>query len=450
MKGFSKDGNLLPPHSEEAERAVLGCILLSPDTGIADLSEHADPVGLFYDSRHRRLAETILDLAGADRPVDVVSIGAHLGPGKGLEEVGGLTYVTGHAEATPAAASLGYYLNILAEHRKRRSLLAACARISEAARDDDIDGAVALAEREIFNVSTGTPEANGTSTKEAVLAFIDRLEAASTNRGKPLGLMTGLVDLDKLMRGMRAGQLIVVGARPSEGKTALACQITERVAIDDGLPVGFWSLEMTREELVGRILTGRARVELANAEEGVLVEAEFKRLTTVAPSVACSNIHIYDRPGLTISTLRTMARRSCRKYGLKLVVVDYIGLVHGTERRKDRRDLELGEVTSQLKELGKELQVPVLALSQLNRDSDKDRAREPRLSDLRDSGSIEQDSDVVILIHPKIEEGKELPDRQQARLLVKKNRNGRTGPVHVIFNRPLMRFESAAREGPQP
>ncbi len=442
----SSNPDLLPPHAEEAERGALGCILLSPDTALADLQEQPDPIGLFYDTRHRKLAEVAIDLSNAGRPVDMITIPQRLSESSALDEAGGLAYLTGHVDVTPSAANLGYYLSILSDYRKRRQLIAACTRIEEAARGPDINSALALAEREVFSIGAGTTDENGGSIKEGVLGWIDSIESACKNRGKPLGLSTGLIDLDKLIRGMRPGQLIVVGARPSEGKSALAAQIGARNAVDDQLPVAIWSLEMQIKEIAGRIVAARAHVPVTCAEEGELKEQDMKRLTVAAGAVAKAPLHIYDRGGITITTLRSMARRSARKYGLKLIIVDYCGLIHGSERRKERRDLEIGEITSGLKELAKELQLPIVLLSQLNRDYDRERNREPRLSDLRDSGSIEQDADIVIMIHPELpKDGEELPDRQPAKLLVKKNRNGRTGPVHVIFNRPLMRFESATR-----
>lgn len=429
----------LPPHAEEAERSALGCVLLS-ESALADLQDYQEPVSLFYDVRHRLIVEAMLDLANAGRPVDSTTLVSRLKAGSKLEEAGGFDYLPTLVNYTPSAANLRYYLDILQEHRQKRALISAGLEIVDSARTKAISEAVAHAESLVFTIAHGASQTSETSTKSAVLRFVNRIEAAVAGKPVDRGLTTGIHKLDQIIKGMKAGQLIVVAARPSQGKTALACQIADHVAIDLKLPVGFWSLEMTGDELIERFTATRAKIPLTYLRDGVLTEGEVPRLTCATSLIASSHLHIHDRPGLSIAIVRSMARRASRKHGLKLIVVDYLGLLHGCERRKDRRDLELGEITSQLKECAKELGVPVVLLSQLNRESERDN-REPRLSDLRDSGSIEQDADVVVLIHHD-RKGDDPPgEMQPAKLLVKKNRNGRTGCVDVNFNGPLMRFD---------
>jgi replicative DNA helicase len=314
-------------------------------------------------------------------------------------------------------------------------------------------------ERDVLRISEERHEEAAHTIKELVRRAINTIEDFHQRQGQLTGLSTGFPDLDRMTSGLHGGEMIVVAARPSMGKTSLAMNIAESVAIDHQLPAGVFSLEMTSESLVLRMLCSRARVNLRDVREGFLAERDFPKLTGAASKLAGAPLFIDDTPGLSILQLRARARRMWQQYGIKLFVIDYLQLLHSTARRADQnRQQEIADISSGVKALAKELNVPVVVLSQLNREVERDKSRKPRLSDLRESGAIEQDADLVGLLYkadpdnPKRAAGGDDDDEAAVELdavpvnlLIAKQRNGPTGDVHLTFLRSYTRFESASK-----
>jgi len=308
-------------------------------------------------------------------------------------------------------------------------------------------------ERDILRISESRVQSHTAAIKELVKKAINTIEDFHQRQGVLTGIGTGFTDLDKMTSGLHGGEMIVIAARPSMGKTSMAMNIAEHVSIEQRLPVGVFSLEMTSESLVLRMLCSRSRVNLRNVREGFLAERDFPKLTGSAGKLANAPLFIDDSSGLSILQLRAKARRMHQQYGIKLFVVDYLQLLHSTARRAENRQQEIADISNGIKSLAKELNIPVIVLSQLNREIEREKGRPPRLSDLRESGAIEQDADVVGLLYkPKSgsedDEGGGATVEEEAvpvNLLIAKQRNGPTGDVNLTFLRSYTRFESAAK-----
>jgi replicative DNA helicase len=306
-------------------------------------------------------------------------------------------------------------------------------------------------ERDVLRISESRVQGQSNTIKDLVKKAINTIEDFHQRQGMLTGVGTGFTDLDKMTSGLHGGEMIVIAARPSMGKTSLAMNVAEHVSIDLKLPVGVFSLEMTSESLVLRMLCSRSRVNLRNVREGFLAERDFPKLTGAAGKLANAPLFIDDSSGLSILQFRAKARRMHQQYGIKLFVVDYLQLLHSTARRAENRQQEIADISNGIKSLAKELNVPVIVLSQLNRELEREKNRKPRLSDLRESGAIEQDADVVGLLYKPSsddEEGAQTAAEDEAvpvNLLIAKQRNGPTGDVNLTFLKPYTRFESAAK-----
>jgi len=318
--------------------------------------------------------------------------------------------------------------------------------------EGEIDVLMDEVERDILRISESRVQSQTTTIKELVKKAINTIEDFHQRQGVLTGVGTGFKDLDKMTSGLHGGEMVVIAARPSMGKTSLAMNIAEHVSIEQRLPVGVFSLEMTSESLVLRMLCSRSRVNLRNVREGFLAERDFPKLTGSAGKLSNSPLFIDDSSALSILQLRAKARRMAQQYGIKLFVVDYLQLLHSTSRRAENRQQEIADISSGIKSLAKELNVPVIVLSQLNREIEREKGRPPRLSDLRESGAIEQDADVVGLLYkPKLgsddEDGSGAveEDAVPINLLIAKQRNGPTGDVSLTFLKSYTRFESAAK-----
>ncbi len=450
----------IPPHSIEAERGVLGCVLLNPTEGVGTCFEHfTRGEDFFYDPRHQTIFSAIVELGDQQAAVDLVTLGARLQDKGLLEAVGGYAYLNALLDAVPSAANLGYYLTLVREKYLLRRLIQTCTRLVGEAYEEvtSVDAFLDRAEAEVLAVHHERKAATSRSIHELVDKAMHRIEHFLTHRGQLSGLATGFPDLDKKTNGLQAGEMIVIAARPSMGKTSLAMNIAEHVAVGSRLPVGVFSLEMTAEALVMRLLCSLARVNHHSLREGGLAEKDFVRLADATSQLARAPLYIDDTAGLTILQLRARARRMKERHDIKLFVIDYLQLLQSANPRRGdmNRAQEIAEISSGVKALAKELDVPVIVLSQLNRDLERERHRKPRLSDLRESGAIEQDADVVGLLYkadPKNprepasgEEDEETSgDSVMVNLLIAKQRNGPTGDVHLVFLKPFTRFESAA------
>jgi replicative DNA helicase len=443
----------LPPHSIEAEQGVLGCVLLSPQecmgVCIEKLKRGAE---VFYDLRHQHIFQLLAEMYDQKEAIDLITVQQQLKDKNQLEAVGGLGYLSSLADAVPSAANLEYYLDIIREKFLLRKMIQTCtgvvARVYE--HEGEVDSLLDEVERDVLRISEERVEATSRTIKDLVHKAINTIEEFHQRQGMLTGLATGFADFDKMTSGLHGGEMIVIAARPSMGKTSLAMNIAEHVAIDQKLPVGVFSLEMTAESLVLRMLCSRSRVNLRNIRDGFLAERDFPKLTGAAGKLANAALFIDDSSGLSILQLRAKARRMFQQYGIKLFVIDYLQLLNSTSRRAENRQQEIADISNGIKALAKELNVPVIVLSQLNRELEKDKNRKPRLSDLRESGSIEQDADLVCLLY-KANSGDDddAPSQEQeagpVNLLIAKQRNGPTGDVNLTFLKAYTRFESAAK-----
>ena len=444
----------LPPHSLEAEQGVLGCILLSPNENLGICLEKLKGGSeVFYDLKHRHLFEVLVEMYDHKDAIDLVTVPQKLKDKNQLEAVGGLAYIASLPDAVPSAANLTYYLDIVQEKALLRKMIQTCTGVISQIfeHEGEVDQLLDGIERDVLRISEERAETSARTIKELVHQAINTIEEFHQRQGMLTGISTGFPDLDKLTSGLHGGEMIVIAARPSVGKTSLAMNIAEQVAIDQKLPVGVFSLEMTAESLVLRMLCSRARVNLRDVREGFLAERDFPKLTGAAGKLANAPLFIDDTPGLSILQLRARARRLVQQHGIKLFVVDYLQLLHSTSRRAENRQQEIADISNGVKALAKELGVPVIVLSQLNREVEKEKNRTPRLSDLRESGAIEQDADLVALLYrAKSNEEDEGGPREEldaipVNLLIAKQRNGPTGEVNLTFLKGYTRFESASK-----
>ena len=442
----------LPPHSSEAEQGVLGCVLLSPQECLGDCIERfKSGPEIFYDLRHRTIYETLVEMYDKKAAIDLITVQQTLKDKQQLEGVGGLAYLSSLPDAVPSAANLEYYQEIVREKFILRRMIASCTevvgRVYE--HEGEVDQLLDEVERDILRISEERTEQRSVTMKDLVHGAINTIEQFHQRQGLLTGIATGFLDLDKMTSGLHEGEMVVIAARPSMGKTSLAMNIVEHVAVDLRLPVGVFSLEMTAESLVLRMLCSRSRVNLRNIRDGFLAERDFPKLTGAAGKLAASPIFIDDTPGLSILQLRAKARRMAQQYGIKLFVIDYLQLLHSTARRAENRQQEIADISNGVKALAKELKVPVIVLSQLNRELEKEKNRKPRMSDLRESGAIEQDADVVMMLYkPNAgdeEDGAQEQDGVPVTLVIAKQRNGPTGDVPLTFLKSITRFESAAK-----
>ena len=443
----------LPPHSPEAEQGVLGCVFLSPHECMGYCIEKfkTGPT-VFYDLRHQVIFELLSEMYDRKEAIDVITVQQRLKDKHQLENVGGIAYLATLPDTVPSAANLSFYVNIVKEKYILRKMIATCTdvvgRVYE--HEGEVDALLDEVERDVLRISEERVEAQTLTIKDVVHKAIERLEQYHENQGMLTGIATGFPDLDKMTTGMHGGEMIVIAARPSMGKTSLAMNIAEAVAIDQKLPVGVFSLEMSSESLVLRMLCSRARVNLRNVREGFFSERDFPKITSAAGKLAAAPLYIDDTAGLSILQLRAKARRMWQQYGVKLFVIDYLQLLHSTARRAENRQQEIADISNGVKALAKELNVPVIVLAQLNREIEKEKNRKPRMSDLRESGAIEQDADLIGLLYkPNSGDDDEGPSTEQdalpVNLLIAKQRNGPTGDVHLTFLKTYTRFESAAK-----
>lgn len=439
------DSPTLPPHSEVDERGLLGCMIVDADKCIPLFTSefHGDSAA-FYDLQHRTIFGAIRSLFDDGQVVDLMTLRSRLIRDGNLDAAGGTQFLSDLISDVPSASAFSYFAESVRDRWLRRVAIKAATSVIEMARSGDLADTVQVAQRELTAIATASSGSEDTGIRAAVLATIDEWQEHQRT-GAVKGLQTGVVGLDGVLRGLRPGQLVVIAARPGYGKSSLAMQIVEHVAVDGGVPAGVFSLEMSREELIGRMIAGRAgmSVQEAMSKPGPsgTPEWKMKELTASAGSVAKAPLFISDRGGASITDIMAQARLWAQRHQVKLLVVDYIGLVRVSSDKKDA-NARLSEVTGSLKALAKELKVPVIALSQLNRDSVKT-GRPPHLHDLRDSGSIEQDADAVIMLHPAgpEEEGK---SEEPFLILVRKNRGNPKGEIQVMFDKRCTRFRLMA------
>ena len=442
------------PQSLDAEKGLLGSVLLS-STVLDDSISQIDGTH-FHLPAHRKIFELLVEMRNAGKPIDLISVTQHLEDRKLLEEVGGASVVTDLVTFVPTAANAVYYREILCEKYLLRKVITVCTEY--AARSYDEQGDVKLlvdeVEQKILEIGEERVSASIPTMKEMVNDAITSIEQLVANKGGITGLSTGFHVLDNMTSGLHAGEMFVIAARPSMGKTALAMNIAEHVALDAGQPVAVFSLEMSSPQLVQRLLCSRARVDSKKLRDGFIGKQELGSISSAAGLLSKAKMFVDDTPGLSILELRAKARRLHNREGIKLVVIDYLQLLRSNTRRaQDNRQIEIAEISSGVKALAKELKIPVIVLAQLNRNPESrtgDSKGRPRLSDLRESGSIEQDADVVALLvrekyYAEDEEARKEAEGK-ATLIIAKQRNGPTGDVPLTFLEDYTRFEDRAEE----
>jgi len=438
----------IPPHSVEAEQAVLGGLLLDNSTWdtVADRLRAED----FYRRDHQVVFEAIAELSARNEPSDAVTLAEYLAAKGQAEESGGLAYLAGLARDTPTAANIRAYADIVRERSQLRQLIRVSGEIAGSAYASEGRPASELvdeAERRVFEIAEkGRRAGSGFIALRDVLgATIDRLDMLHQSQGQLTGVSTGFTELDRMTAGLQPGDLVIVAGRPSMGKTTLALNIAENAAIAANKAVAVFSMEMSREQLALRMISSLGRVDQSHMRTGMFGDEDWARINSAIAQMKSAPLYIDDSGSLTPTEVRARARRLARerKDGLGLIVVDYLQLmqVAGT---KENRATEISEISRSLKALAKELKVPVIALSQLNRAVEQRVDKKPVMSDLRESGAIEQDADVIMLIYREEVYEQDTPRKGIADIIIAKQRNGPTGEVHLTFLGKYTRFENLA------
>jgi len=451
-KSVVSESDRLPPHDCAAEQGVLGCILLDSTNVMPKCIETiGSRLETFYDLRNQEIYRVMTEMYDAQESIDTITLNAWLGFQGLTENTGGVAYLAGLSELVPSAANVDHYLGIITAHYKARKLIALGTEVVSRAFDasGDADELISRASTQILQLAQDSvPRDEEASAAELVPIAQAQIEAWLQSEGTVTGVRSGLTDLDRMTTGFQPGEMILIAGRPGSGKTSVAMNIVDHAAVEQGIPVGVFSLEMTRTQLMVRMICSRARVNVRNIKAGMVSHGDFSRMTHASIQLSHSKIHINDQGGLSIGGLRARARRMHQQYGIGLFVIDYLQLMSSERRKNDNREQEVAAISGGVKGLAKDLGVPVIALSQLNRVIERDKVRRPRMSDLRESGSLENDSDFVgILWCPANDDDDEPPDQEAVRvnLEVCKQRNGPTGTVPLTFLRSYTRFESAAR-----
>jgi len=441
----------IPPHSIEAESSVLGGLLLDNSAWerVGDLLKEGD----FYRYEHKLVFGAVAALIESNKPADVITVNEHLQNQGKSDEIGGLNYLNALAQYVPSAANIRRYAEIVRERAILRKLVSVSDEISTSAfnpQGKPVAKILDEAEQKIFNIGEESSRMKqgfqGMDT--LVVQLLDRVEEMANNPNDITGVPTGFYDLDRMTSGFQAGDMIVLAARPSMGKTAFAVNIAEHVALNEGLPVAIFSMEMGASQLAVRIVGSIGRLDQGHLRTGELTDEEWPRLTEAIERLRNISLHIDETPSLSPTELRANARRLARQCGkLGLIVVDYLQLMTGSSSNGENRATELGEISRGLKMLAKELQCPVIALSQLNRSVETRTDKRPMMSDLRESGAIEQDADVIMFIYRDDYYNKDSKEPGVAEIIIGKQRNGPTGTIKLAFLKHLTRFESLASGG---
>jgi replicative DNA helicase len=432
----------IPPQNIDAEMSLLGAVLIDEET-LADITEHVT-LKDFYEKRHGIIYDAMMRLYEKRKPVDLLTLTDELKRKKELEEVGGSAYLTELTNYVPTSAHAESYAEIVAQKAVRRRLIKASGEISEMGFDEESTTQELLqqAEQELFAVSDQSLKQDLVSIEEILTDSFDRMEELHRNKGQLRGVRTGYRDLDNMTAGLQRSDLIILAARPAMGKTTLVTNLAYNVATIAKQSVLFFSLEMSKEQLVDRMLADASGVDAWNIRTGNLSEDDFSKLSDAMGEMAEAPIYIDDTPGVTVLEMRTKARRAAHDNPLGLIIIDYLQLMQGSGRDKGNRVQEVSEISRGLKLLARELNVPVIALSQLSRSVEQRTPQVPQLSDLRESGSIEQDADIVMFIYREAYYNPDTERENITDLIIAKHRNGPTGKVELYFHPERLRFMS--------
>ncbi|MEH7490992.1 replicative DNA helicase [Neobacillus niacini] len=430
----------LPPQNIEAEQAVLGAIFLEP-SALTVASEILIPED-FYRASHQKIFNAMLKLNDEGKVVDLVTVTEELASAKLIEDTGGVSYLSELASSVPTAANIEYYARIVEEKSLLRRLIRTATEIASDgyAREDEVEALLSEAEKNILAVAQRKNAGAFHNIKDVLVRTYDNIEQMHQSAGEITGLETGFIELDRMTAGFQRNDLIIVGARPSVGKTAFALNIAQNVAQKTGENIAIFSLEMGAEQLVMRLLCAEGNIDAQRLRTGTLTDDDWGKLTMAMGSLSNTGIFIDDTPGVRISDIRSKCRRLKQEHGLGMILIDYLQLILGSGRAGENRQQEVSEISRSLKQLARELKVPVIALSQLSRGVEQRQDKRPMMSDIRESGSIEQDADIVAFLYRDDYYDKESENKNIIEIIIAKQRNGPTGTVSLAFVKEYNKF----------
>ncbi len=436
----------VPPQNIEAEQAVLGAMLIKKEA-IAEVSQLLKPSD-FYREAHRIVYETMLELFNRNEAVDLITVTEQLRKNDSLEKAGGIAFVTSLANAVPTAANVEYHARIVEEKAQLRNLINSATEIAGMAYEanDDIADIMDKSEKMILEVAARQNGGAFIPIKEILMDTFSKIEKLYESKGGLTGLPSGFKDLDKLTSGLQPSDLILVAARPSMGKTAFTLNIATHVAVHENKSVAFFSLEMSKEQLVQRMLCSEGGIDSQRLRVGELEENDWEKLINAADQLSRAPIYIDDTAGITVMELRSKARRLKAEHDLQLIVIDYLQLMQGrSSKNSDNRQQEISEISRSLKALARELNVPVIALSQLSRSVESRQVKKPMLSDLRESGSLEQDADIVMFLYREDYYDPETENKNITDVIIAKHRNGPVDTIQLFFHKQFTKFADLSR-----
>lgn len=430
----------VPPHNNEAEQSVIGAIFLEPQALIT-AAEVLLPDD-FYRVAHQKIFDTMLILSDKGQAIDVVTVTEELSAKKQLEDVGGISYLTEIANSVPTAANIFHYAKIVEEKALLRRLIRVATTIVEDGytREDEVEALLSEAERSMMEVSSRKNAGDFKHIKDVLVDTYENIEILHTQKGDVTGIPSGFTDLDRLTAGFQRNDLIIVAARPSVGKTAFALNVAQNVATKTDENVAIFSLEMGADQLVMRMLCAEGNIDAQVLRTGALQDEDWRKLTMAMGSLSNAGIYIDDAAGLRVNEIRSKCRRLKQEHGLGMIIIDYLQLISGSGRSGENRQQEVSDISRSLKALARELEVPVIALSQLSRGVEQRQDKRPMLSDLRESGSIEQDADIVSFLYRDDYYDKESENANMIEIIIAKQRNGPTGTVTLAFAKEFNKF----------
>lgn len=435
----------IPPQNVEAEQAVLGAIFLEPSS-LTVTSEIIIPED-FYRSSHQKIFNVMLKLNDEGKAVDLITVTEELAATKSLEEVGGVTYLSELAGSVPTAANIEYYARIVEEKSLLRRLIRTATNIAQEGynREDEVAELLDEAEKDIMKVAQRKNSGSFQNIKDVLVRAYDNIEELANRKGDVTGIPTGFAELDRMTAGFQRNDLIIVAARPSVGKTAFALNIAQNVATKTDETVAIFSLEMGAEQLVMRMICAEGNINAQNLRTGALTDEDWRKLTMAMGSLSNAGIYIDDTPGVRIGDIRAKCRRLKQEHGLGMILIDYLQLIQGNGRSGENRQQEVSEISRSLKALARELEVPVIALSQLSRGVEQRQDKRPMMSDIRESGSIEQDADIVAFLYRDDYYDKETENKNIIEIIIAKQRNGPVGTVSLAFVKEYNKFVNLER-----
>jgi len=440
----------VPPQNMEAEQAVIGAVLLQAEALITAMERLRSED--FYSGAHQRIYEAMVELAESNQPVDLVTLTAHLQDQQLLEEIGGVSYLSRLANAVPTAANVDYYSQIVEEKSMLRRLIRTATNIVSDgyANSDEVGVLLSDAEKKILEISNRRAGGGFVSIRDVLMEVFEKVEDLYSNKGGTTGIPSGFTDLDKMTAGFQRSDLIIVAARPSVGKTAFALNIAQNVGVRARETVAIFSLEMSAAQLVQRMICAEANVDAQRMRTGHLEGDDWEKLTMAIGSLSEAQIFIDDTPGITVAEIRAKCRRLKKERGLGMILIDYLQLISGRGKAGENRQQEVSEISRTLKHIARELEVPVIALSQLSRGVEQRQDKRPMMSDLRESGSIEQDADIVSFLYRDDYYDKESEKKNIIEIIIAKQRNGPVGTVELVFLKQYNKFVSIDRAHHEP